>query len=156
MLCSCQAKLPPCTRRVSAAVLIAVKMFPEQYWMLFIAPLLFNSVIQYHLEDSAPVLCVYNLYKQNKHFYNRHSFWFLVYYTTRLHSTPIIGGTHFFLLLFCRHTANYIRNAHRCYVVIGKPRSAWLEGTLAMDLKLRGLRTHMQTDRRETEQNTRP
>jgi len=62
LLCSCQAKLPPCTRRVSAAVLIAVKMFPEQYWMLFIAPLLFNSVIQYHLEDSAPVLCVYNLY----------------------------------------------------------------------------------------------
>jgi len=29
--------------------------------------------------------------------------------------------------------ANYIRNAHRC-AVIGKPGSAWLEGTPAMDL----------------------
>jgi len=38
--------------------------------------------------------------------------------------------------------ANYIRNAQRC-AVIGKPGSAQLEGTLTMDLELKGIRTHM-------------
>jgi len=32
--------------------------------------------------------------------------------------------------------------------VIVKPRSAWLEGTPAMDLGFEGIRTHMYTDKR--------
>jgi len=39
--------------------------------------------------------------------------------------------------------ANYIRSGYRWGAVIKKPGSAWLEGTLAMDLGLKGKRIYM-------------
>jgi len=52
------------------------------------------------------------------------------------------------MLCFCFFAAtqlafNYSRNAHRWCGVIGKPGSARLEGTPAMDLELKGVRTYM-------------
>jgi len=49
--------------------------------------------------------------------------------------------------------SNYIRNAHKWCAVRGKPGSARHEDTPAIDLALKGIRTHMQTDKREMEQN---
>ena len=39
-------------------------------------------------------------------------------------------------------------------VVIRKPGSAWLEGTPTMDHGMNGKRTHIQSNKREIEQNT--
>jgi len=72
--------------------------------------------------------------------------------------------------LLCRHATSTVtvcvvapqlaRQLHqehtRWCAVIGKPRSPRLEGTPAMDLELKGIRTHMETDKREIAQNTHP
>ena len=49
----------------------------------------------------------------------------------------------FFGMLPHSQRAKYIRNAHRWCAVIREPGSAWLEGTLTMDLKRRGIPTHV-------------
>jgi len=54
------------------------------------------------------------------------------------------------------HPSNYIRNSHRWCVVIEKPGSALRKGTPAMDLELKGIPTHMLTQKRGVEQNTNP
>jgi len=48
----------------------------------------------------------------------------------------------------------YVILACTSSTVIGKPGNARLEGTPTMVLELEGIRSHMQTERREIEQNT--
>ena len=58
------------------------------------------------------------------------------------------------MFLFCRHTASAPITAGMHTgggAVIGKPGSAWFEGTPAMDHKEHGKRIHVQSNKRDTE-----